>query len=195
MPDAVLNVSKPVLSLPELVNEAQRLQSQGRSDAAVALYQQWLVDGPPGLRHVAWFNLGTLLSPLQRATEAEAAYRAAIALQPDFPHARLNLGHLLERSGQHDAAMAEWHAVVAARPAADLQVHAWNNIGRLLEQLRRYPEAEAALRESLQLDPSQPSVGAALCAPAPEAVRLAGVPAGGRGGAPTGCCRAPRCWR
>ena len=158
MPDAVLNVSKPTLTLAELVNEAQRLQSQGRADAAVALYQQWLVDGPPAMRHVAWFNLGTLLSPLQRAAEAEAAYREAIALQPDFPHARLNLGHLLERSGQHDAAMAEWQAVVDAKPAADLQVHAWNNIGRLLEQLRRYPEAEAALRESLQLDPSQPSV-------------------------------------
>ena len=158
MPDAVLNVSKPTLSLADLVNEAQRLQVGGRTDEAVALYQRWLQDAPQPLRHVAQFNLGTLLGGLQRHGEAEAAYRAAVALQPDFPHARLNLGHLLERTGRADAALDEWRAVIAAKPAADLQVHAWNNIGRLQEQLRRYPEAEAALRESLQLDPAQPSV-------------------------------------
>ncbi len=158
MPDAVLNPPASSLSLADLVNEAQRLQGAGQVDAAVALYRQWLQDGPPALRHVAWFNLGTLLGVLQRPAEAEAAYRAAIAQQPDFPHARLNLGHLLERAARHEPALAEWRAVIAARPAADLQVHAWNNIGRLLEQLRRYPEAEAALRESLQLDPNQPSV-------------------------------------
>ncbi len=158
MPDVVLNVPPPILSLPDLVNEAQRLQTSGHTDAAVALYQRWLIDGPAPMRHVASFNLGTLLGALQRTTEAEAAYRQAIALQPDFPHARLNLGHLLERAGQHDAALAEWRAVVQAKPAAELQVHAWNNIGRLLEQLRRYPEAEAALCESLRLEPEQPNV-------------------------------------
>jgi predicted O-linked N-acetylglucosamine transferase (SPINDLY family) len=158
MPDAVLKSPTSSLSLADLVNEAQRLQGAGQVDAAVALYRHWLQDGPPALRHVAWFNLGTLLGLLQRPAEAEAAYRAAIALQPDFPHARLNLGHLLERGGQHEPALAEWQAVIDARPAPDLQVHAWNNIGRLLEQLRRYPEAEAALCESLRLDPEQPHV-------------------------------------
>ena len=158
MPDAVLSVSAPTLPLADLVNEAQRLQQGGRTDAAVALYQQWLQSGPVAMRHVAWFNLGALQGGLQQTGEAEAAYRAAIALQPDFPHARLNLGHLLERLGQPEAALAEWRAVVATHPAADLKVHAWNNLGRLLEQQRRYPEAEAALRESLLLDPAQPSV-------------------------------------
>jgi len=158
MPDAVLNVSAPPPTLAELVTEAQRLQQAGRTDAAVALYQRWLQDAPQPLRHVALFNLGTLLGALQRSTEAEAAYRQAVAVQPDFPHARLNLGHLLERGGQHEAALAEWRAVIAAGPAMDLQVHAWNNTGRLLEQLRRYPEAEAALHASLLLEPAQPSV-------------------------------------
>ncbi len=158
MPDAVLNVSAPPLTLAELVNEAQRLQQAGSTEAAVALYRQWLQDGPPPMRHVAFFNLGTLLGALQRPAEAEAAYRGAVALQPDFPHARLNLGHLLERGGQVEAALAEWRAVVAANPAVDLKVHAWNNIGRLLEQQRCFPEAEAALKDSLLLDPDQPSV-------------------------------------
>ena len=158
MPDAVLNVSAPPLTLADLVNEAQRLQQAGRTEAAVVLYQQWVQDGPQGMRHVAFFNLGTLLGALQRTAEAEAAYRSAVALQPDFPHARLNLGHLLERGGQHEAALTEWRAVIGANPATDLKVHAWNNMGRLLEQLRRYPEAEAALKDSLLLDPTQSSV-------------------------------------
>jgi predicted O-linked N-acetylglucosamine transferase (SPINDLY family) len=110
------------------------------------------------MRHVACFNLGTLLGALNRVEAADAAYRQALALQPEFPHARLNLGHLLERRGEHEAAMAQWRAVLAAAAPQELKVHAWNNLGRLLETLRRYPEAEAALRESLQLDAAQSGV-------------------------------------
>ncbi len=146
------------LSLADLVSEAQRLHAAGQADAAVALYQCWTADGPAAMRHVACFNLGTLLGGLGRTAEAEAAYRQALALQANFPHARLNLGHLLERAGQPEEALAQWRAVLGSGAALDLRVHAWNNLGRLLESLRRFPEAEAALRESLQLDPNQGSV-------------------------------------
>ena len=158
MPDVVLTRPAAALSLSDLVTEAQRLQQAGQADAAVALYRAFIAEGPPGMRHVACFNLGTSLGALNRSAEAEAAYRQAVALQPNFPHARLNLGHLLERSGQPDAALAQWRAVIDSAAAADMQVHAWNNLGRLLETLRRYPEAEAALCASLLLDPLQPSV-------------------------------------
>lgn len=152
-------LSKPsTLSLAELVTQAQRLQQGGQADAAVALYRDFIADGAAAMRHVACFNLGTTLGSLNRHAEAEVAYRQAVALQPDFPHARLNLGHLLERAGRPDAAMAQWQAVIASGAAVEMQVHAWNNLGRLLESLRRYPEAEAALRESLLLDPQQPNV-------------------------------------
>ena len=146
------------LTLADLVSEAQRLYATSHADAAVALYQRWIADGPPAMRHVACFNLGTLLGGLGRTAQADAAYRQAVALQPNFPHARLNLGHLLERAGQPEEALAQWRAVLASGAALDLRVHAWNNLGRLLESLRRYPEAEAALRESLQLDANQGSV-------------------------------------
>ena len=159
MPEVVLTRPAATLSLAELVTEAQRLQQAGQAAAAVLLYQDFITEGPPAMRHVACFNLGTSLGAMNRSSDAEAAYRQAVALQPNFPHARLNLGHLLERSGQHDGAMAQWRAVIdSGAAAAEMQVHAWNNLGRLLEALRRYPEAEAALRESLLLDPTQPSV-------------------------------------
>ena len=160
MPETLLSPSIS-LTLAELVNEAQRLQQAGQTGAAVALYQDWLDHGPLNTRHlchIANFNLGTLLGVLNRAAEAEAAYRQALALQADFPHARLNLGHLLERAGQSEEALTQWRAVIAGNAPLELRVHAWNNLGRYLESLRRYPEAEAALRESLQLDAQQGSV-------------------------------------
>ena len=160
MPETLLSPSIS-LTLAELVNEAQRLQQAGQTSAAVALYQDWLDNGPASTRHlchIANFNLGTLLGALNRPADAEAAYRQALALQADFPHARLNLGHLLERAGQSEDALAQWRAVIAGNAPLDLKVHAWNNLGRHLESLRRYPEAEAALRESLQLDAQQGSV-------------------------------------
>src|SRR6185369_10105500 len=84
------------------------------------------------------------------------AYNEALALLPDFAQARLNLGHVFERRGAHDEAVAQWQQVAANQTAAvNLRVHAHNNAGRLLETLRRFPEAESHLRESLQLDARQ----------------------------------------
>lgn len=147
------------LSLNDLMSQAQALQQAGQQAAAVALYQHWLAANPDAaLRHVAWFNCGTVLSALQRDAEAETAYREAIAVHPGFAHAMLNLGHVLERRGAHDEALALWRQVIAGGAPAELCVHAWNNLGRLLETLRNYPEAEAALRQSLLLQPRQPDV-------------------------------------
>ncbi|MDT7836555.1 O-linked N-acetylglucosamine transferase, SPINDLY family protein [Aquabacterium sp. OR-4] len=160
-PQKPVESSHPVVtqrSLVELVHEAQRLQSSGDLDGAVQAYRDWIEAGPAPMAHVACFNLGTLLGAQQRHAEAEQAYRQAVALQPDFPHARLNLGHLLERRGQHDEALAEWQQVLDGTAQPELRVHALNNRGRLLEQLRRYPDAEAELKRSLELNPEQPNV-------------------------------------
>ena len=148
----------PTRSLVQLMHETQTLHSAGRADDAVSAYRDWINGGTQPMRHVACFNLGTLLGSLGRSGEAEAAYRQALAIHADFPHARLNLGHLLERGGDHEAALAEWRAVLAGTGAKDLRVHAFNNLGRLLETLRRFPEAEHCLAESLKLDAEQPHV-------------------------------------
>ncbi len=157
MPEAVLSPTVE-LTLAELVSEAQRLQNAGQVIEAVLMYRRWITTSAVGLRHVACFNLGTLLGGLNRGAEAEAAYRQAVELQPGFPHARLNLGHLLERDGKPEEALAQWRAVLDSAQTMDLHVHAWNNTGRLLETLRRFPESEAALRQSLLLNPDQPHV-------------------------------------
>ncbi|MBI5258684.1 MAG: tetratricopeptide repeat protein [Burkholderiales bacterium] len=159
MPTATLPHPPAALSLSELMAQAQALQQAGQPEAAAALYQRWLAEAPDApLRHAALFNLGTLLSTLQREPEAEAAYREALTLLPDFPHALLNLGHVLERRGAHEEGLALWQRVIDTGAAADLRVHAYNNRGRLLETLRRFPEAEHNLHQSLLLQPRQPDV-------------------------------------
>ena len=59
------------------MTEAQRLQQAGQAEAAVALYRDFIAEGPPAMRHVACFNLGTSLAEMSRSADAEAEAEAA----------------------------------------------------------------------------------------------------------------------
>ena len=148
------------MALAALMEQAQALQNAGRGEAAALLYETWLAHTASPLRHVVCFNWGTVLSTLQRDGPAEVAYRQALQAAPGFAPAHLNLGHLLERKGDVEAALAQWAAVADADPLTSLEhrLHALNNGGRLLEMQRRYPEGEALMRRSLELKAAQPDV-------------------------------------
>lgn len=148
-------------SLHDLMSRAAELQGAGEIEAAAALYEDWLRDSRDPLRHVACFNWGTVLSALGREDAAEAAYRRALARQGDFAPALLNLGHVLERQARHDDALATWQTVYdgdGRGTALEHRLHALNNSARMLESIRRLPEAEALMRRSLELQPRQPDV-------------------------------------
>ena len=148
------------LPLPALMEQAQTLQNSGRVALAAELYGVWLAHTETHLRHVVCFNWGTVLSALQRDTEAEAAYREALKAVPGFAPANLNLGHLCERKGETETALALWREVHDADPpaSAEHRLHALNNAARLLETVRRYPESEAMMARSLTLKAAQPDV-------------------------------------
>ncbi len=148
------------MALGPLMAQAQALQNAGRAEAAALLYETWLAHTESTLRHVVCFNWGTVLSALQRDAQAEAAYLEALKAVPGFAPAQLNLGHLLERKGDIEGALAQWQAVEAADPPSTLEhrLHALNNSARMLEMQRRYPEAEALMRRSLALKAAQPDV-------------------------------------
>ncbi|MFP3656316.1 tetratricopeptide repeat protein, partial [Burkholderia sp. SIMBA_052] len=48
----------------------------------------------------AHFNLGVVLKMQHRFVEAEASYRQALALQPDYFEVKINLAHLLLNVGR-----------------------------------------------------------------------------------------------
>jgi predicted O-linked N-acetylglucosamine transferase (SPINDLY family) len=148
------------MPLPELLERANALQAAGQPEASAALYDAWLAHSSSPLRHVAGFNWGAVLSQLGRNDQAEAAYRLALEAQPGFAPAHLNLGHLCERRGDVEGALAHWRAVYEGEhaPAQEHLLHALNNAARLLEIQRRYPEAEALMRRSLEVKAGQNDV-------------------------------------
>lgn len=148
------------MPLLEVMGRAQGLQSAGQLESAALLYETWLAHTASPLRHVACFNWGTLLASAGSDDKAEAAYDQALALQPGFAPAQLNLGHQCERRGDTARALELWQAVFESGSSADveLRLHALNNSARLLETLRRYPQAEALMRRSLELKAAQSDV-------------------------------------
>ena len=109
---------------------------------------------------MACFNYGVLLGASGKNDEAILYYRQAIAANPIFCHPRTNIGLAYERLSDPEKAIAEWRAVVDESPMKeaapiDMKTAALNHIGRLKEQQREFEEAEAALAESLMLNPKQ----------------------------------------
>lgn len=148
------------LTPQQLIEQAEALGRDGKPEAAIALYQAWLAANVSPLSFIIRFNLAVLLAAAGRHDEALPLYLRAIADKPDLAEARHNLANLYELQGNSDAAIAQWRTVLALPQAAHqaMRLLALNNLGRLLEKLKRYDEAETYLRQSLQQDGEQPGV-------------------------------------
>lgn len=151
------------LTISDLFGAAAVLTDSGQVPAAIALYRAWIAHTPSPLTYAARFNLAVVLSNNGNDVEAESELRQAIAQNPDFVEGRLNLGTLLERINRPDDALAMWNSIltevkpdIKTNPA--LYVQTLNNLGRLLEIRKRYPEAEAMLAQSLRVDAQQSNV-------------------------------------
>jgi tetratricopeptide (TPR) repeat protein len=148
---------------PSLTRLARQLQSAGSVEAAARLLRR------AQRRHPAdfWINhdLGKTLqkvSPPQRE-EAARFLTAAVALRPESPGARINLGMALSRKRQWDEAIACFHKAIALDPK---YVVAHNNLGMALSRKRQWDEAIACFRKAIALDPkyavAHSNLGAAL---------------------------------
>ncbi len=166
LPDNVIARARAgAMPLQELMSVAQQWQTGGRLNECLALYEAWVESNQSPQRLLALFNWGTVLGEMRRHAEAEAVYLRALALNPDFAQAKLNLGHQLEHQGKTAEALAQWQAVydagelmaIGAEPV-DLRLHALNNAARLLEAERRLDESEALMKRSLLLKPEQGDV-------------------------------------
>jgi predicted O-linked N-acetylglucosamine transferase (SPINDLY family) len=159
-----MQAERGVLPLVELFNAAQALIDDGAPQAAVRLYEQWLAHAHSPLAYAVWFNLAICHSGIGDDRRAEGDYLKAIALNPGYIEARLQLGALYERQGRADDALATWQAIltnVPDLPANEtLHVQTLNFIARLLEHGKRLPEAAAVLTQSLQHKSDQPAVTA-----------------------------------
>ena len=154
---AVPPLTVETASFEQIIQAAEALGANRGDAAVIELYQDWIAIRGAGDRHLyaAWFNLGVELSRGGASADAIRAYRTALALNPGFGAAAVNLGLMLEQTGQTGAALHTW--VQAIQPD-DARLALLNHRARLLEQLGRLDEAEATMRTSLLTRPDQPDV-------------------------------------
>jgi predicted O-linked N-acetylglucosamine transferase (SPINDLY family) len=149
------------LSLADLFQTAETLSAAGQTPAAVELYKTWIAfnDANP-LLHLAYFNYAVSLSKAGDVAATLHALRAAVRLNPLFGQAHINLGRTLEDCGLIGQAVQQWRTFVDA--TAELSPDRINNrllslqhIGRVLEGTGQLEEAEAALWQAMELQPSR----------------------------------------
>jgi tetratricopeptide (TPR) repeat protein len=85
-----------------------------------------------------------------RPAEAEAAYRKALALKPDYAFAYNNRGIALTDQGRPAEAEAACRQAIALKPD---YAFAYNNLGAALNSQGKPAEAEAVCREAIALKP------------------------------------------
>lgn len=144
-----------VNTLANVMNQAESYAQKGDSAAAIECYRHWL-DNPQNeqhFRHVALFNMGSLLRPMGEADLAIVAYQEALRLKPDFYQAAINLGLAYESKGDQANALLVWNGALQPVEAQTLLL---NHCGRLNENLKNYEEAEQQLKRSLMVNPEQP---------------------------------------
>jgi predicted O-linked N-acetylglucosamine transferase (SPINDLY family) len=151
------------LDFYQLIDAASKLEARKLGPLAAVLYQTWVGRAQSPYVHAAYFNLGATLSNEGDFAGSEAAYRESIKLSPTFIQPRLNLGLLLERTGQVDKAIAEWRWVdqnvsLAQPENKPMVLFAINNMGRALENAKQLYEALYFLTKSLTIDPTQSDV-------------------------------------
>jgi Tfp pilus assembly protein PilF/DNA-binding transcriptional MerR regulator len=82
---------------------------------------------------------------------AEAAYRQALAIDPDLADAHLNLGRLLHEGGDPAAAEIHYRQALAIDPEDALAAY---NLGVALQDQQRPRDAADAYERALELDPT-----------------------------------------
>lgn len=149
------------LSIADLISTADRLQAEGSSARVLELYRTWLAfNGDDPLAHAISFNHSIALGNAGDKAGAVLALRDVITRAPDFGPAYINLGGTYDSLGQLDQAVLTWRAFATRFDGISGEgVHhmclALNQMGRVLEQAQMDPTAEAALRRSLEFDPTQ----------------------------------------
>lgn len=152
------------LPIADLFNAATVLKAEGRHRENVDLYKTWIAyNFDDQFLYAVYFNYGVALADAGDRSGAIVALREAIRLKPDFYPPYINLGRLLEDSGQIGRAVAQWMALtdklsVVSGESVGHKTTALQQIGRVLESIHNDEAAEDALKQSLEIDRHQPEV-------------------------------------
>ncbi len=137
---------------PELTQAEDAIEKRDYSTAA-PLLEKVVVADPVNFQ--AWFDLGFVDNALGKTQESIAAYRKSVAAKPDVFESNLNLGLMLAKTGQPDAAQY-LRAATTLKPTANVDeghARAWLSLAHVLETSRP-DQAIAAYQQAAVLEPN-----------------------------------------
>jgi tetratricopeptide (TPR) repeat protein len=137
-------------------DDAFALASRAHLHAELGLLEQALSDAQaltqthPPCRAAAWFNLAYLLEGVGRHTEAEAAFRRAVVLEPELDRAWYGLGLLLIHLRRFDEAAKALQRNTELQP---LSPYGWYQLARLQVDRGQPDEARRIIRRLKTFEP------------------------------------------
>ncbi|MDR3632731.1 MAG: tetratricopeptide repeat protein [Isosphaeraceae bacterium] len=147
-------------SLPGQNSQCQQLSQSAQAaidrrdyEAARGELQALVTQSPRSAE--AYQRLGRVLQLEGRRAEAEAAYRHALALDPDYVAALTGLGEIEAETGRAVDALERFDAAIEIDPR-DAEAHFAQ--GKVLDSLGRTDEALAAYFRALAVDPNAAAV-------------------------------------
>jgi tetratricopeptide (TPR) repeat protein len=127
----------------------------GQPGAALTALQEALSLDPTVAVYANTF--GVILLQLRQLDAALAWLQRAVQLDPNYGDAQLNYAIALAEAGHWEAAVASYRKALVI-PTLTTPHLAHQNLGVALYNLKRYAEAEQALRFALTLDPQMVGV-------------------------------------
>jgi len=155
---AVIQSMAGNLSVADLIRTAETLKQSGQANSVATLYASWIQHNRENpLLYAVLFNYSVTLSDAGKLAAARECLERAVALNPDFIPAYINLGRVYERLGNAGLAIVQWSAALARMaavngPAVGHKTTALNQSARALEEANQDESAEAMLHQSLELD-------------------------------------------
>jgi len=98
------------------------------------------------------YNDGLALKGANKWPDAEAAFREATTLKPEFPEAWSELGHALRKRGRYDDAVSAYQEALRLRPNFPQAIE---YLGETYVDMGKRTEAERMLDRLRSLDPTQ----------------------------------------
>lgn len=160
-------LTKPlILSIIFCLGALTRQQSYAYENGET-LWKDTLAKNPSSW--IARNNLGILLMERGEVLQAEAHYRAALRLKPDYAEAHNNLGKLLEAGARNEEALLHYRVAHSTNPDSYIILH---NLGALLLWTGKTNEGLSKLDQSLQKWPTSAAECARLVAALSDQGRL-----------------------
>ena len=161
---ALKKITDGACSIGELIEAANVQSAAGQPGLAQQLYIVWARLNPDHPQvAAAWFNCAVMQSDGGDLAAAIASLRTALAANPAFLPAYINLGTALERAGKADEAIEQWRTLATRSgpmtgDAVRFTVTALKQMGRVLSEHQQPEPAELALKQALDLAPDQRDV-------------------------------------